>query len=95
MKTRYLTTIRVIPSNQDVTSWKNPTLENTAVYQRATEEAREKILAEGIPNSPLEKQFAMDFIGIICVLVAGKTFPNMGLKGRALVDSTDPKPISP
>ena len=67
-----------VPSNRDVTAWKNPTFETSAVYQRATQEEREEILANGVPNSSLREQFSIDLIGIIlslfCFLHCRKTF---------------------
>ena len=68
-----------VPSNTDVSSWTNPTFEQTTIYDRMTEDEREKILAEGViygDNLPL--QFLLDvftvFMGWICFLHALRHF---------------------
>jgi len=67
-----------VPSNTDVTLWKNPTWEKSALYHRANEPERQKILAEGVPNSSIKVQFITDIVsmllGLICFLHCRKTF---------------------
>ncbi len=42
-----------VPSNTDVTQRKNPTFEQTCIYDRMTEAERAKVRAEGIPGDNL------------------------------------------
>jgi hypothetical protein len=55
-----------VPSNLDVSTWKNPTFEQTAIYDRMTEDERRKARAEGIPDGgSLGAQIATDIFMII------------------------------
>ena len=55
-----------VPSNSDVSTWKNPTFEETAIYDRMTEGERQKVLTEGIPQGgSLTTQFVMDLFMIL------------------------------
>ncbi len=38
-----------VPSNTNVDSWKNPTFEQTAIYDRMTEAERQQVRSEGLP----------------------------------------------
>ena len=39
-----------VPNNTNVSTWKNPTLEQTTIYDRMTESERARIRSEGIPQ---------------------------------------------
>ena len=55
-----------VPSNSDVSTWKNPTFEETTIYDRMTEGERQKVLTEGIPQGgSLTAQFATDLFMIL------------------------------
>ena len=54
-----------VPSNRDVSTWKNPSFEQTTIYDRMTEAERQKTRAEGIPDQSLPAQFATDLFMII------------------------------
>ena len=40
-----------VPNPTDVTEWKNPSFEETCVYDRMTDEERAKVRAEGVPKN--------------------------------------------
>ncbi len=68
-----------VPSNTDVSSWTNPTLDQTTLAGRLTEEERIKLLSEGVPQGDsLAAQFLSDLftflLGWICFLHALKYF---------------------
>lgn len=54
-----------VPSNQDVSTWRNPTFEQTAIYDRMTEAERQRARKEGIPDGSLAAQFATDIFMIL------------------------------
>jgi hypothetical protein len=55
-----------VPSNRDVSTWKHPTFEQTAIYDRMTEAERLKVRTEGIPDGcDLKAQFEVDLFMII------------------------------
>ena len=68
-----------VPSNTDVSSWTNPTLDQTTLAGRLTEEERMKLLSDGVPQGDsLAAQFLSDLftllLGWICFLHALKYF---------------------
>ncbi|MDD4340101.1 MAG: carotenoid biosynthesis protein [Syntrophales bacterium] len=55
-----------VPSNRDVTTWKNPTFEQTMLYERMTEVERQKVRSEGVPDGgSLSVQFAVDLFMVL------------------------------
>jgi hypothetical protein len=50
-----------VPSNTDIASWTNPAFENTVIYERMTDGAKEKLLSEGVPGGD---QLIAQFLGM-------------------------------
>ncbi len=69
-----------VPDNTDIASWTNPAFEQTVLYDRLTEEARERLLSEGVPQGDnlLFQFLVMDLftilLGWICFRHANEHF---------------------
>jgi len=69
-----------VPSNSDISTWKNPTFEQTTIYDRLTEEEKARLLSEGVPQGTdvLGQFLIMDLftilLGGICFLHARRHF---------------------
>ena len=58
-----------VPNNKDVSSWVNPTFEQTCLYKSSTEADREKIRKEGVPGDTLGNLIFMDVFSILVALL--------------------------
>ena len=69
-----------VPSNKDVSSWVNPTFEQTLLYRSSTDAEREKIRKEGIPGYTLGNLIFLDIfvllVGLLCFQHARKHYGN-------------------
>jgi hypothetical protein len=69
-----------VPDNTDIASWRHPAFEHTVIYDRLTDDEREKLLAEGVPlgDQPFVQFLVMDLLtillGWICFRHARKYF---------------------
>ncbi len=69
-----------VPDNTDIASWTNPTFEQTVLYDRLTDDAKAKLLSEGVPQGDdlLFQFLVMDLftvlLGWICFRHANKYF---------------------
>lgn len=65
-----------VPDNRDVSSWVNPTFEQTCVYRSASPAEREKLRREGVPGDTLGALIFMDvfafLLGLLCFRHAWK-----------------------
>ena len=55
-----------VPSNTNVSTWKNPTFEQTCIYDRMTPEEREKVLSQGIPLNTVANLIFMGLFSLLC-----------------------------
>jgi hypothetical protein len=63
-----------VPSTRDVTTWKNPSFEETCVYDRMTGEERRKVLTEGVPGNTVP---ALLFSEIFSMLIAALCYAHL------------------
>jgi hypothetical protein len=69
-----------VPDNTDISSWTNPSFEQTVIYDRLTEEEKARLLSEGIPQGDhlLVQFLVMDLftilLGWICFRHARKYY---------------------
>ncbi|MCD6570670.1 MAG: carotenoid biosynthesis protein [Deltaproteobacteria bacterium] len=67
-----------VPSNVDVSTWKNPSFEHTCIYGRMTEAEKAKIRSEGIPGNTIPEILFMEifalFVAWLCFSHARKHY---------------------
>ncbi len=68
-----------VPSNTDVSTWRNPTFDQTLIYQRMTKEERESIRTNGLPGEMglgvhFLKDIGIIMIGLLCFLHGRKHY---------------------
>jgi hypothetical protein len=63
-----------VPDPTDVTEWKNPSFEETCVYDRMTDEERAKVRAEGVPRNTVP---ALLFSEVFSIFIAALCFAHV------------------
>jgi len=55
-----------VPSNTDVSAWKNPTFDQTCIYDRMTESERERVRSQGIPLNDMPNIMLAVIFSLVC-----------------------------
>ncbi|MCD6570671.1 MAG: carotenoid biosynthesis protein [Deltaproteobacteria bacterium] len=58
-----------VPSNVDISTWENPTFEQTCIYDRMTEAEKEKIRSKGIPGTDISSLLLYGILSIMGVIL--------------------------